>query len=271
MDIYRQFARRIAGVRTPYNPTGVTVSTFTLAGVAIEAGLAAVNAGAVGRFRASTTDALYTQGTVYQARWRKTANGYTWNKTTVYEHVDPSATAIPGAPTVGLYSYTDTTATFSNVLGTDATSTLITLVPSGGGAAITASGSGAFITVTGLSPSTVYDWGAEGVNGSITSGIDTPNLGRLTTERGSTIDKPLLVKVFLNGEDTYAARREIDIKQEKGGFTVGDDRRPLGQGPNALVVIENNYGNWWGMMDATIRYREPEQAPFGLGSRSRAR
>ena len=274
MDLYRQFARRTGGVRTPYNPTGVTVTTYPLVGgAAIEAALVALNDGVVGRFRVATDNLLYVTGTRYRAAWRKTANGYTYTKTTVYEHATPGAGTVPSYPAVGLVSVTDTTATFSNTLGTDSTETRI-VCSANGATGLIGLGSGAYITVIGLTPGTTYEWGAEALNASGTSSlIYGGNLGQFSTARSLTIDEPLLVKFFVNGEDTQHINspREIDIANEKGGFTVGDDRAPLGQGTVAVFLLENNFGNWWGMMDVTIRYREPEQAPFGIGSRSRDR
>ena len=273
MRLYREFSTwNAAGVRTAVNPTAVTVATSTLAAVAIEAP-AAVNDGAVGRYRCDSTDLLFTDGVDYLVAWTATIGGNTLTRTVRYRHCTVSTGVVPGSPTVGVSSTTDTTATFSNTLGTGATSTLITLIPLSGGTAITASGSGAFITATGLSPSTVYVWAAQGVNGATLSAITAGDLGTFSTARSLTIAEPLLVKFFVNGEDAQHINspREIDIANEKGGFTVGDDRAPLGQGTVAVFLLENNFGNWWGMMDVTIRYREPEQAPFGIGSRSRDR
>ena len=272
MRLYREFSQWVGGVRTAVNPAAVTVAISTLAAVPVEAP-AAVNDGAVGRYYVDTTDALYTDSTDYLVAWQATIGGNTFTRTIRYRHSTAGGGTAPGSPAVGLSSTTDTTATFSNTLGAGATSTLVTLIPLSGGTPITASGSGAFITATGLTPGTVYVWAAQGVDGTMLSAISAGDLGTLSTARSLTIVEPLLVKFFVNGEDTQHINspREIDIANEKGGFTVGDDRAPLGQGTVAVFLLENNFGNWWGMMDVTIRYREPEQAPFGIGSRSRDR
>jgi len=182
--LYREFSTwNAAGVRTAVNPTAVTVATSTLAAVAVEAP-AATNDGAVGRYRCDSTDLLFTDGVDYLVAWTATIGGNTFTRTVRYRHCTVSAGVVPGSPAVGLYSYTDTTATFSNTLGTGATSTLITLTPANGGAAITASGAGAYITFTGLTPGTTYNWSAQGVNGTTLSAIAAGNLGVFTTLAG---------------------------------------------------------------------------------------
>ena len=184
MRLYRAFsAWDEAGVRTAVNPTALTVATSTVAGVPIEAP-AAANDGAVGRYRVDTADALYTDGVDYRVAWTATIGGNTFTRTVRYRHCTETGAVVPGAPTVGLSSVTDTTATFSNVLGTGATSTLITLTPEDGGTEITASGSGAYIAATGLSPGTTYTWAAQGVNGTALSGNASGAQGFFTTWPG---------------------------------------------------------------------------------------
>lgn len=267
MRRYREFStRNKASVRTPVDPTALTVAVSTLAGVAIEAPVA-VNDGAVGRWRVDTTDALYA-ATDYRIAWTATIAGNTFTRTLRFRHVTPSIGVVPGAPTVAFIRATDTTATFSNTLGANATATLITMEPKNGGATVTASGTVAFLTATGLVPNTTYVWRSDSVNGLFTTPGD---MGEFTTRRAAVVDEPLLVRCYFNGESAVGAEREIDVKNELGGFPVGDDRRPLGQGTSALVVLESNHGNWWTLFDLVVRAAEQDMAPFGLGSRSRNR
>lgn len=183
--------------------------------------------------------------------------------------VHPVATAVvPGAPSVAFIRATDTTATFSNTLGTNATATLITMEPKNGGTVVTVSGTAAFLTATGLVPNTTYVWRSDSVNGLLTTPGD---MGEFTTRRASVIAEPLIVRGYFNGETVQGAQREIDVKNELGGFTVGDDRAPWPQGTSALFVFESNHGNWWTLFDLVVRAVEPDMAPFGLGSRSRSR
>jgi len=184
MRLYREFSTWTGGVRAAVNPTALTVATSTVAGVAIEAP-AAANDGAVGRYRVDTTDLLYTNLVVYRIAWTATIAGNTFTRTVRYRHVTPAAGTAPGAPAVGVYSVTDATATFTNVLGTNAVSTLITLTPADGGPAITGIGSGAFISVIGLNPSTTYNWSAQGVSATgAQSAITAGNLGTFITLPG---------------------------------------------------------------------------------------
>ena len=183
MRLYREFSTWTGGVRTAVNPTALTVATSTVAGVPIEAP-AAVNNGAVGRYYADTTDALYANGTTYRIAWTATIGAFTFTRTIRFRHVTQAAGVPPGSPTVGMYSYADSTATFANTLGTGATSTIITLTPDDGGPAISGTGSGAYITVIGLTPGTGYVWAAQGVNGATLSAIEAGNLGFFTTLPG---------------------------------------------------------------------------------------
>jgi len=267
MRLYREFSQWIAGVRTAVNPTALTVATSTVVGVAIEAP-AAVNNGAVGRYYVDTTDALYAASTTYRIAWTATIGGNTFTRTIRYRHVLPSSAVVPGAPSVAFIRATDTTATFSNVLGTDAAATLITMEPKNGGTAIAVSGIAAFLIAASLTPNTTYIWRADAVNGLIATPGD---MGEFTTARASVIAEPLIVRGYFNGETVQGAQREIDVKNELGGFTVGDDRAPWPQGTSALFVFESNYGNWWTMFDLVVRAAEPDMTPFGVGSRSRAR
>ena len=274
MVLLRQFARRVGGVRTPINPTTVTLTTRTLAGVAVQSGLVASATATTGLWSASTTNALYTSGTSYRASWTATVAGYTWTKTTTYVHYTAGTVVTVGPPTVGLYSFTDTTATFTNTLGTNAITTLITVMSADGGLAVTATGAGAYITVSGLSPSTLYFWAAQGVgSGGELSALTAGTVGMFTTLAATPIAKPLLVKLFVNHEGTQHPNGPfpLDVEHRKGVLSAGSDFAPMAQGHSAYVLFEGGHAIWWKMVQFTVRYLEEVQAPFGVGERSRPR
>ncbi len=274
MRKYREFSQRNkASVRTAINPTALTVATSTLAGVAIEAP-AAANDGVVGRWRVDTTNALYTDATDYRVAWTATIAGNTFTRTLRFRHVTPALGATPGAPSVGLSGSTPTTATFTNVLGTGATTTLITLVPANGGPAISGTGSGAYITIVGLSPNTTYYWSAQGVSSTgAQSAITAGNLGTLRTAPPAVIGKPLLVKLFVNNEGVQHPNGPwpLDVEHLTGVLPLGSDYGVMAQGQNARIRYECNHGAWWKLVNYTVRWQEPDMAPFGVGDRSRAR
>lgn len=274
MRFYRDFStRNAASVRTPVNPTAVTVRTSTTAGAVIENLIVAANDGAVGRYRVDTVDGLYTNGQTFRAAWTATIGAVTFTRTVYERHVTPAASgSIPDPPTVGDPAVGDTWATFPNVSPAGST-TIITVTGPGG--TFTGSGSGATITVTGLTASSTYDWYAESLSaGGVYSLASAGNpMGSLHTQYSLTIARPLLFKYYVNNEPTQHedSPREINIEGEEQGITVGDDRSALGRGPVFRFRLENNYGTDWGLMDITLRYVEPQQAPFGLGQRWRAR
>jgi len=246
-------------------PSDVTIRTT--AGVTVEAALAhAIDAD--GHWYVDTTDALYTANTKYLLWTTTTTSLGVVTEDHPFRHVVPSTVVVPGAPSVAFIRATDTTATFSNAIGAGATSTRITMQPKNGGMVIIVSGTATLLTATGLTPNTTYLWRADAINAA---GSTPGPMGEFTTKRASVIAEPLIVRGYFNGETVQAAQREIDVKNELGGFTVGDDRAPWPQGTSALFVFESNHGNWWTLFDLMVRAAEPDMAPFGLGSRSRSR
>ena len=244
MRLYREFSTWTGGVRAAVNPTALTVATSTVAGVPIEAP-AAVNNGAVGRYYADTTNALYTSGTTYRIAWTATILGFTFTRTVRYQHVTPMAGAAPLPPTVGDPVVSDTTAAFPNVPPVGDPNwdhTVITAVPVLGGTIVTGTGTGTTITLAGLDPSTTYFWFAQGVSATgATSGVALGVYGRFTTLAAAMPDLALTIKWWPNFETNYHedAPKYLPILATDGDASVmvGSGIRAMAQARHLLFEI----------------------------------
>jgi len=270
----REFSQRDkASVRTAVNPTALPVAVSTLAGVAIEAPVAA-NDGVVGRWRVDTTDALYTTATDYRIAWTATIAGNTFTRTLRYRHVTGSLGVTPGAPTVGVSSVTDTTATFTNVLGTNAVATLITLTPAKGGPAISVTGAGAYIIVPGMTPGAAYYWSAQGVSTTgAQSGIGAGNLGTLTTTLSASVSipaHPILVKFWFRNRATLSAAAPRYVDADRVGHAIlGSSQGPLGQSENMRLRLEIHHPVWPRINSITVRGQVKDGSGTGMLDPSR--
>jgi len=161
MRLYREFSTWTGGVRAAVNPTALTVATSTVAGVPIEAP-AAVNNGAVGRYYADTTDALYANGTTYRIAWTATIGAFTFTRTIRFRHVSAGGGAVP-TETVTIASVSPaasgTSVTCLLTLPTDAARHHVELVaiPQTGVGAVMSSTSATGSIVSGtILPATTY-------------------------------------------------------------------------------------------------------------------
>lgn len=181
----------------------------------------------------------------------------------------------PGPPTsVSAPIVTDVTASWTFVPPTDLDydHVVFSAWPTLGGATVTATGTTGSAAMAGLTPNTEYDWNVRAYdasgNGSV---VGFGSAGSFTTRPPATITHPLWISMFVNNDPVAARTWDKDVEHLHGGFTVGDDRAPMGQGVCASILFEDNFCNDWAVIDFVLRYTEPQQAPFGIGNREHQR
>ena len=194
-----------AAVWTNPVPTAV-VTTSVAGGAVVQAGLVAVYNATYNRLYFDTADALYTSAVLYQADWTITIAGTAYTTTDYYVHATPAAagaaTSAAGAAIVGL---SDTTITLGHTPPTEAnysyTVVYAILTPGDGTAAVTATGSGATITVSGLQAARGYIFVAVAYNtDGVPSIVGVNSVAQAETYPTERPDLALLVKLFVNGE-----------------------------------------------------------------------
>ncbi len=205
MRLFREYSLRDAlGVRTPTDPTTLTVATSTVAGVPIET-LVGQSDGAMGRWYVDTTDASYVANTTYRIAWTATLAGNTFTRTLRFRQASASGGTAPGPASITLNSFTVTTVTLNHTPPTDAdyASTTVYAISLPGGIVATATGTGATITVPGLSGATHYIFVAVATDTSGNrSAIGTASVCECTTAVDTAPAMPLIVKWFVDDEDT---------------------------------------------------------------------
>ena len=280
MRLYRHFSTwSAAGVRTAVNPTAFAAATSTVAGVPIE-NLVPVNDGAVGRYRADTTDALYAGGTAYLVAWTATIAGVgAFTRTVRYRHVTAATADVtgPGVPVIGDPSVTDSTATFPHVPPTDAdyATTVIYITDGSGTVVATGAGSGATITVIGLSAGVIYNATAIAFDANGNSSV--PSIGdewppvRFTTAVSAMPDVPLVVKWWVNDGTTVHPYGPVYLDATRSGsHQIGCPPAPMGRGGMLSFRLGCHHPRWLSVRQIILRAFTPTALPGGLDTRTRS-
>jgi len=184
-----------------------------------------------------TTNALYTNGGLYEIEWTFNLGGGNQLGTERYQHVTPSTSgAAPAAPALGIPTLTDTVATFPHVDPTanyhHTTITCISLIN-----VVTASGSGTTIIVPGLTPGIHYDAVAVAYSATgVPSVVGAGTIQSFTTLASTVPEHPFFVKWFMQQETAFhefgPAVLDAAAVGQYGGQTV--DHRIGGAGGPGL-------------------------------------
>lgn len=253
-----------------------TVQTRTTAGAVVENLTSAYDA-ARHRWYFDTTDASYTDGTVYLAYWTVIIDGVTYDDTDLHAQPYVHRTAAtgdttpPAAPSIGAPTVTDTAATFPHTAPTDADydTTTIYCIPASG-SVVSASGTGGTIEVAGLAVATEYWYVAVAYDTSGNPSVPTTGVvGKFTTATSAVPDSPIVVKWWVSDEDDYHefGPEYIDATVH-GSHRIGSNLAPLGRGRMLRLRLECHHPVWPEIRGVIVRIQKHDP-PGGIADRTR--
>ena len=230
---------------------GVTVQTLTSAYDAV-----------AGRYYITTTDALYTASALHVVTWTVTIAGTAYTTQQPFQSAAASGGTATGPASIGTPSLGEETLVVPQTAPTDANYdyTTIYAIPVLGGTTVTASGSDALITLTGLDASVLYTLVAIAYNtGGVASILS--NVVLATTLPASDIEMPAYLKWWVNDEETMH-----EHGPEAFDPSVSGDRRffDLGRGRTWSFMIECHEPVFFGVRGLGGVMMVPGGQPGGL-------
>ena len=239
-----------------------TAAVKTIAGVTVQTLTSALDAVAA-RYYISTTDALYTTGTLYVPTWSVNIAGTTYTTTGYYQHVTAGTSGpATGAATIGTPSLGEESLTVPQTPPTDATYSYTTIyaIPVHGGTTVTASGSGSLITLSGLSASVLYTLVAIAYStGGAASVLSNVMLAQ--TLPAHEIAMPAYLKWWVNDEVAMHEHGPEAFDPSVSGDRTFTD---LGRGRTWSLMIECHEPVWFGVRGIGGVMTVPGGEPGGL-------